>query len=585
MTAIKMTMGGMIASALLCCFMTGVVNAAEDTPLAQLKVTGVSGELKSALEKHLPVNRPGCAASKAEVSDYFRSIKASLRKGSRALGYYDAEFTSGGKQVNNCWELSLVIKPGQPVRVVSQYIEVLGEGASEALFRQAMQTPPYQQGDVLNHQRYDDFKTQLTEAAETLGYLDAVYEQKAVTVDPLAYQARVNLVLNTGPRYTFGDITVKQDVLGDGVINRFIKIRPGVPFSTDRVIKQQQAFQRSGYYSLVNIDVDIEHAKNQQIPVTIELTRAKRDKYRYTLGYGTDTGPRVKAELKRRWTGPKGRKIETSAQWAQNLSHIKFELIEPRKNPDFDSLSYLIDWTYDTANDLDSQSLELGATYKRKLDSGWEQGLFVNTLIDRTKADGGEADNSILTLGGIRLAKTQTNNEAFATSGWHLNMQAQGAIDNVLSDQSIAQVEVNSKYIFPVGKGRLVSRLDVGMTSSGALEDLPKKLRFFAGGGNSVRGYDFETIGEVNSAGSVIGGKNLLAGSVEYEHPIKDAWSVAAFLDAGDAFNDWGDMDLQYGVGIGARYRSPIGPVRVDVGFPDGKFGDATFHLSVGPDL
>ena len=585
MTASKMTIASSITTKLLFCSIAASVFAAEEVPLAKLNITGVSGELKAALEKHLPVSQPVCTASKSEVSDYFQSLKTSLRKGGRALGYYDAVFTSGGKEVNNCWEMNLDIKPGDPVRVVSQFIEVKGAGADERLFRQAMQTPPYQQGDILNHQLYDDFKTQLTEAAETLGYLDAAYEQKSVKVDPLAFQARVNLVLNTGPRYTFGDITVEQDVLGDNLITRFIKIKPGTPFSTESVIEQQQAFQRSGYFSLVDIDVDIKNAKNQQIPVTIKLTRAKRDKYRYKVGYGTDTGPRVKAELQRRWTGDKGRKIEASAQWAQTLSEVKFELIEPRENPDFDSLSYLVDWTYDTADDIQSQSFEFGADYRRKVDSGWEQGLFVNMLIDRTTADGGTPDNSILTLAGIRLAKTQTNNESFATSGWHVNLKAQVAVNNLLSDQSVAQFEVNSKYIFPIGKGRLVNRLDVGMTSAGELEDLPKKLRFFAGGGNSVRGYDFESIGEENSAGSVIGGKNLFAASVEYEHPIKDAWSVAAFFDAGDAFDDWGHMDLQYGIGGGVRYRSPIGPVRVDIGFPDGKFGDATFHLSVGPDL
>ena len=207
--------------------------------------------------------------------------------------------------------------------------------------------------------------------------------------------------------------------------------------------------------------------------------------------------------------------------------------------------------------------------------------------MDRTTTDGSEVDNSILTLAGGRLAKTSIKNEGIgvATTGWRVNLKAQGAVDNVLSDQTVAQVSGSGKYIFPLGKGRLINRLDIGMTSAGDLEDLPKSLRFFAGGGSSVRGYNFESIGEVNSAGSVIGGKHMLGGSVEFEYPIYENWGVATFIDVGDAFNSWDDMDLSYGVGVGARYRSPIGPVRVDVGFPEGRFSDATFHLSVGPDL
>ena len=576
-----------VSSVLVILFLITAAPAAEKKDFAKLTISGVQGELKTALELHLPVNLPACDASKAEVSDYFRSLKTGLRKGGRALGYYDAQFTSGGKVVNNCWEITLDINPGQPIRVVSQYIEVLGEGADEQQFREAMKAPPYEQNDVLNHRFYDEFKTRLTETADTLGYLDAVYEQKSVKVDPLSYEASVNLVLNTGPRYTFGDVTIEQNILSDDLVRRFISITPGSAFSTDKVIRQQQAFQRSGYYSVVDIDVNIKGAKNQQIPVNITLLPAKRNKIKYTVGYGTDTGPRVKAELNRRWTGPKGRKLDASAQWAQNLSRVTAELTEPRENPDQDTLKYLIDWTYDTANDVESQAFRFGAEYKRKVDSGWEQALFVNTLLDRTKSAGSGTDDSVLTLIGGKLAKTSIKNEGAeaATTGWRVSAKAQGAVENLLSDQNVAQISGSGKFIFPVGKGRLINRLDVGLTSAGDLEDLPKSLRFFAGGGNSVRGYDFESIGEVNSSGSVIGGKHMLAGSVEYEYPIYEGWGVATFVDAGDAFNNWDDLDLKYGYGFGARYRSPIGPVRVDVGFPNGSWGDATFHLSVGPDL
>ena len=572
-----------IAGAVALCLF-GSVHAADEA-LAKLSITGLSAELKSGLEKHLPVNQPTCKASKAEVSDYFQSVKSGFRKGARALGYYDAEFTSGGKEVNGCWEMTLGVKPGEPVRVVSQFIEVKGEGLNEPMFRKAMAKPPYNQNDILNHQLYDDFKTGLTETAQTLGYLDAAFEQKAVTVDPLAYQASVNLVLNTGARYTFGEVVIEQNILSDDLVTRYIKIKPGTPFSTESVIDQQQIFQRSGYYSQVNVDVNVKEAKNRQIPVYIKLTPAKRNKYKYTVGYGSDTGARVKAELQRRWTGPKGRRLEASAQVAETLSSISLELTEPRENPDYDSLKYLTGLTYDTSNDVDSTSFNFGSTYKRKVDDDWVQELYVNVLFDRTQDDGDDPDDSILTLAGGRLSKTKTNDDDAATTGWNVNLQLQGALDGVLSDQSLGQFKGSGKYIFPVGKGRFVNRMELGYTNAGELEDLPKSLRFFAGGANSVRGYDFEDIGTTNSSGSVVGGKHLLTGSVEYEYPIKDEWSVAAFIDSGDAFNDWDDMDMKYGVGFGGRYSSPIGPVRLDVGFPEGDLSEAAFYLSVGPDL
>ena len=119
----------------------------------------------------------------------------------------------------------------------------------------------------------------------------------------------------------------------------------------------------------------------------------------------------------------------------------------------------------------------------------------------------------------------------------------------------------------------------------GNLSRLPKQLRFFAGGDNSVRGYGFESLGERNAAGAVVGGKHLLTGSIEYEHPVRDDWGLALFVDTGNAFNDWDSIDLKTGAGFGARWKSPIGPVRVDVAWPVDDFSDPHLHLNIGPDL
>ena len=117
------------------------------------------------------------------------------------------------------------------------------------------------------------------------------------------------------------------------------------------------------------------------------------------------------------------------------------------------------------------------------------------------------------------------------------------------------------------------------------INQLPKSLRYFAGGDNSVRGYGYESLGETNAEGAVIGGKHLLVASLEYEYTFKDPWGAAFFVDVGNAFNSWSDMGLKTGVGFGARWKSPIGPVRVDIGFPTDDFGDPHLHLSIGPDF
>ena len=114
---------------------------------------------------------------------------------------------------------------------------------------------------------------------------------------------------------------------------------------------------------------------------------------------------------------------------------------------------------------------------------------------------------------------------------------------------------------------------------------LPPELRFFAGGDRSVRGFDYQAIGETNSEGDVIGGEYLTVLSAEYEHYFLDNWGAAVFVDAGDAYSS--ELDANVGAGIGVRWRSPVGLVRLDVAVPlvtDLEDG-VRLHIVIGPDL
>jgi len=147
------------------------------------------------------------------------------------------------------------------------------------------------------------------------------------------------------------------------------------------------------------------------------------------------------------------------------------------------------------------------------------------------------------------------------------------------------QFTVQAKGVMPFGPGRLLGRANYGSTIVNDFERLPKSLRFFAGGGSSVRGYDFESLGELNANNRNRGGKQLIDLSLEYQHPINKEWSAAIFADAGNAFDDFNDIGLKVGLGFGARWKSPVGPVRIDVGFPADDFSEPKLYLSVGSDL
>ena len=393
------------------------------------------------------------------------------------------------------------------------------------------------------------------------------------------------MVLNTGKRYRYGDISVEQKVLSDKVINNYLLIKKGQPYSTEGILSQQQFLQRSGYYQLIKVEVLHDQAKNFEVPIKITLTSKKRNAYKFKVGYGTDTGVRVSAEMNRRWTGTKGKQFKISARYAENLSGISLKLISPRKKPEDDTLVYNIDLKQDRNDDVTSVGLDIGGRFTRKRSNDWVQSASLNLLVDKTQVDGEDEVNSRLLLFGVGLEKIKADNLLFPDDGWRLKFALKAAFNGVISDQNVTQFEALGKRIKTIAGGRVVARLHIGSTVVQDFDRLPKSLRFFAGGANSVRGYDYESLGEANDKGKIIGGKNLLDLSLEYQYPITEQWSAAAFVDAGNAFKDWGSYDVKVGVGIGARWRSPVGPVRIDIGFPRDDFKDPHLYLSIGSEL
>ena len=129
-------------------------------------------------------------------------------------------------------------------------------------------------------------------------------------------------------------------------------------------------------------------------------------------------------------------------------------------------------------------------------------------------------------------------------------------------------------------------RSSFGGTWVGDFFELPPSERFFTGGDNTIRGYEFEELGPEDDAGEVIGGTYLGIVSLEYEHPVTNTWSGAAFVDAGNSFGGEGSSTgIKLGIGVGVRWRSPVGPIRADLAHPVGGNQTIRFHLRIGPDL
>jgi translocation and assembly module TamA len=186
------------------------------------------------------------------------------------------------------------------------------------------------------------------------------------------------------------------------------------------------------------------------------------------------------------------------------------------------------------------------------------------------------------------LSRKTADDVYFPLRGLAVTYGLRVAHEGLIADTSFVQARAEAKWIRPVGDGnRFIGRAALGAMTVGDFDALPPELRFFAGGDRSVRGFDYQEIGEMRADGGVIGGKYQAVASAEYEHYFHQNWGAAVFVDAGDAFN--ADFNANVGAGLGVRWKSPIGVVRLDVGVPvvtdREDHSSWRIHVVIGPDL
>ncbi|CAA6819537.1 MAG: Outer membrane protein assembly factor YaeT precursor [uncultured Thiotrichaceae bacterium] len=552
-----------------------------------VNITGAPKELSENIKAFLPSLRTiDCASTQARIDRYIDASSEKLLEGAEALGYFESQATMTARRRGDCWVLDVKVKAGQVVRVDKVSIDLLGEGLGETAFQKLLTSLPYKTGDVLISQDYDDYKSKLKRTANSLGFFDAELTTHQILVNLRTHTADITLVFQTGDRYKIGAVSVDQELLANKYIRRYINIREGEWFSSAELIKQQRILENSGYYKTVQVTSDYQKASNKMIPVGITTTKRKRYTYKGALGFATDDGAYFETSMDTHWLNNKGHQLNLTARLSQQDPSVGLNYKVPLWSPEHEFSNFSLGWERSDNDDIRGTAFKAGFDYHRRNSSDWEQTASLSYLNEETQVDGEDATRSYLTLLGVNVRKTKRDHALFPTKGWRLDVGIKGAAENILSDQSVLQGEIKGKRLHTFDhKGKLITQANLGYTLVGDFDEMPKSLRFFAGGQNSVRGYSFESLGETDADGDLLGGKQLLTTSLEYEYPVYDKISAAAFIDTGNAFDDWGNYTLNYGYGVGARYKSPLGPIRADFAVPHEDTSDLHFYFSLGPDL
>lgn len=566
--------GGLLISALLAC------NA-----FAQLTLTGLDDAQRANVLAYLDLDEEPCTAPQWRIEQQYQAARDDVASALAALGFYAVDVRGVLEFADDCWRVQLVVDVGEPTRIRTLDVVVEGDAANDVAFAQAIEQSQLRIGEPLNHGAYENLKRRWSDLELERGYAESELVANRIDVYPEELAADIVLHLNSGPRYTFGEVELTQDVLSDRLIRAFLPFRSGDPYDNRLLTDSFVALTGSGYFATIDIRPLQADSELKQIPISIGLTPAAARAITYGVGYSTDTGPRFRIGRNNRRRNELGHQFGVNAQLSTVISEVTATYRFPFGDPRTEWINFDAGAKREVTESAESESLQFSARRVVETPRRWTRTQMLSLLVeDYEVAD--QVDRSRLLMPEMNWSRVRADSNIRPRQGNKLDLQVRAAGDALGSDTTLLQVLAEGKWIWSLGNdARLLVRGQIGTTWESDFDKLPASVRFFAGGDSSVRGYKFEELGPVDAQGEVIGGPSLITASFEYEQPLRDRWSLAFFIDSGNAF-EGSDFNARTGVGIGGRWQSPLGPIRIDLAHPlRDETNDLRLHISLGPDL
>ncbi|WP_458129695.1 autotransporter assembly complex protein TamA [Pseudomonas sp. Z2-11] len=517
---------------------------------------------------------------------FSRGAEEQARKAAQALGYYQPQIDSEVKAGKDP-RLILTIDPGEPVHLRNVTIRIDGPAASLKSFR-VPDNAGLKPGAVLNHGRYEDAKRTIQNQASRYGFFSGKFVSQTLRVDPKAGVADVELIYDSGPRYALGPVSFEGDTpFDEDLLQRMVPFKAGAPYDSELIAELNQALQSSGYFEGVRVDAAPTAATDNVIPVAVRLDTRKPRTMGLGLGFSTDVGPRAKANWTRHWVNPQGHSYGWEAEISAPRQNVGLWYDVPLDPPLTDKLRYAGGYQYEelAGTDTLSKLLTVGPEWHSKLPSGWQRVVSLKWQREEYRL-GDDSGLSTLLMPGVSYSYLRSDNRIDPHNGYRLQFDTKVAKEGLGSDNNLLYGTAMVKGLTTVfDKHRLLARAQVGGSATNGYKSIPPSLRFFAGGDQSVRGYDYQSLSPENSEGDRIGGRYMVAASVEYQYSVAEKWRVATFVDQGNSFNSLELPSLKTGVGVGVRWVSPVGPIRLDLAHAMDDDGGIRLHFSMGPEL
>ena len=514
-------------------------------------------------------------------------VREALQNALMALGYYQPEI-SLAMDSQKSDQLNIDITPGNPVIVRSLQIDLKGDAADDRAFKRLQKDLPISEGDILNHGHYESLKKRMTDLTLARGYFDAQITEHSIHVYPDQLAADIHITLDSGTRYKFGPVHYgSMSAATKELIGTMINFQQGKPYRSGLLSKLNRDLSATDYFSQIDIRPLRDRVKDYEIPIHVGVIPKTAHELETGIGFSTDEGPRVSLIWDKPWVNDKGHSISNSIAVSQINTEISSRYIIPTGNPLKDYFTVDVGYKRKTQDDTESELFSASIHNWKKRVNNWDRDIFLRVEYEDF-TQGEQEGSSLLLIPGIAFnrRKVYGPDGLDPRAGYNSNFKLEGASESLGSDASFLKFWTRTKALTTLSqKHRFIGRVEQGAIWTNDVRNIPPSIRFFTGGDQSVRGYNFESISPKDQDGKLTGAKYTTAVSAEYDYEFIEKWRLALFIDSGTATNNYRDS-WKLGTGFGIRWVTPLGPLKFDLAFavsePDTPW---RIHFTMGPDI
>jgi translocation and assembly module TamA len=526
--------------------------------------------LRPLLEEHLELFRLGDRPGLDEefVAHLAARSASDVRDLLATAGHFTPEVRVDSRRENGLLAVNIRVEPGPQAVVAAADVRIVGaiesEAADAARVKRLVERWRLRPGTPFRQSSWDAAKDALLRALLLDGYPAARISESRAEVDVDAARVSLTVVVDSGPLFRYGETVIEGlQRYPRTLLDNLRRYHPGQRYSHEDLLRYQSALQGSGFFRSVSVAIDPDTSRAAAAAVRVIVVENPAMKIDLGAGLSTDSGPRGEFTFTRYNSFQPG--------W-QSTTRLRADRKEQTFSSDITLLPEPGDWRNRLGVEASRSDIEDLVTRRFGLiaQRAWrsperEHDWSLKFQAEEQSVTAGPVDNlNALTL-NYSWTRRRVDDLLRPRRGHLVNLQLGGASAALLSTRSFSRAYGRGLYILPLSRrDRIHLRGEAGAVWSDAREGLPSEFLFRAGGDQSVRGYDYQSLG-VRQGNAVVGGRFLAVATLEYQRDLTRDWGMAVFADAGNAADTPSSLKPALGYGAGLRWMTPAGALNLDL--------------------